>query len=132
MLLPSGEIARVVTTRTSSNWIEDGILFSSNNGAFEIDLEEARKITQAFRQLSDQPLPLVVDLGSPKGQTKQARDYFATNPDHISTYSAVALLVSNPIARILANFYLGLNKPDRPTRLFTSVDAAKEWARSFR
>jgi hypothetical protein len=32
---------------------------------------------------------------------------------------------------VLGNFYLGLNKPLVPTRLFTSEEEAQAWLRSF-
>lgn len=119
-------------TPTSENWVEDGILFSRNVGVEVIDLEEARLITEAFARLAPGGRPLLVDLASPKGQTRGAREYFAKDPIHTQYYTAVALLVSNPISRVLANFFLGMNKPLRPTRLFTDKAEAIEWLQQFR
>ena len=123
--------ANQIPTATSLNWFAGGILYSRNTGTELIDLTEAQHISRVFEELSPTPAPLLVDLGSPKGQTKEARTFFSSAPEHLARYSAVALLVTNPIAKILANFYLGLNKPQRPTRLFTDVPAAEAWLRSF-
>ncbi|TPV93570.1 MAG: STAS/SEC14 domain-containing protein [Myxococcales bacterium FL481] len=130
MLSPPNS-AKSISTRTSINWISNGIIYSSNQGTELIDLEEAERISAAFAELSPEGAPLLVDLGNPKGQTREARVFFSSSPDHLARYSAVALLVTNPIAKVLANFYLGLNRPPKPTRLFTSVPAAEAWLKTF-
>ena len=122
----------IVKTATSINWIQNGILFSKNTGDEKITLDEAKTITSAFRKLSPVPLPLLVDLAIPKGQTREAREYFAKDPTHLETYTAVGLLISNPISKVLANFFLGLNKPDRPTKLFTNIEEAVLWLSEFK
>lgn len=95
-------------------------------------MEEARQISGVFARLAPMGRPLFVDLASPKGQSREAREYFAKDPVHTQYYTAVALMVSNPISRVLTNFFLGMNKPVRPTRLFTDKAEALEWLQQFR
>jgi len=45
--------------------------------------------------------------------------------------SAAALIVSNPVSRIMGNFYMGINKTKMPIRMFTRVDEAKKWLKDF-
>ena len=85
----------VIKTPKCSNWIEDGILFSLPDDHVYLDLEEAKAITKAFQQLSDTALPLFVDLHTITGQSAETRNYFANDPVHTTTFSAVALYVSN-------------------------------------
>lgn len=125
-------MVKEITTKTSRNWIDNGILFSENVGGNFIDLEEAKTISKVFKELAPDPLPLIVELGAPKGQSKEARDFFSSDPNHVETYTAVALLVSSPISKILANFYLGLNKPPKPTKLFTSRESAISWCEQYK
>lgn len=40
---------------------------------------------------------------------------------------AVALLVKTPVSSIIGNFFLGLNKPSFPTKLFTEKEEAIFW-----
>ena len=117
----------VIKTPKCSNWIEDGILFSLPDDHVYLDLEEAKAITKAYQQLSDTALPLFVDLHTITGQSAETRNYFANDPVHTTTFSAVALYVSNPVARVIANTFIGLVKPVKPTWLFNDYDAALVW-----
>ena len=45
--------------------------------------------------------------------------------------AAVALLIGSPMSRVIGNFYLGFNRPQTPTRLFTDTDEAEAWLRTF-
>jgi hypothetical protein len=65
------------------------------------------------------------------GETR-VRDYFANDPVHLQTYSACALLVGSAVSKVLANFFMGLNKPKKPTRMFTSQDEAIHWLEGYR
>lgn len=124
-------MAQKLETPKSFNWIEDGILHSVAKDKAYLDIEDAIAITRAFQELSPSPIPLLVDLARTTGQSPETRKYFSADPIHISSYSAVALLVSNPVGKVLANFYLGLNKPSKPTRLFTSKEEALKWLQEF-
>jgi hypothetical protein len=39
----------------------------------------------------------------------------------------VALLVGSPVTRVIGNFFIGLNKPRWPVRLFRSESDALAW-----
>jgi hypothetical protein len=41
--------------------------------------------------------------------------------------SAVALIVDTPLSRVLGNFFLAVNKPLYPTRLFDNEASALAW-----
>jgi hypothetical protein len=47
-------------------------------------------------------------------------------------FFAVALIVTNPLARAIGSFFLGLTRPPVPTKLFESVDAATSWCAALR
>ena len=44
---------------------------------------------------------------------------------------ATALLTSSPVSKTIGNFFMGLNKPLSPTRLFTNSDKAIQWLHTF-
>jgi len=58
--------------------------------------------------------------------TQDCRQHFA-GPEHAKTFTKAALIVTSPISRIIGNFFLGLNKPLKPTRLFTSREEGLKW-----
>jgi hypothetical protein len=41
--------------------------------------------------------------------------------------SELALIVDSPMKRMLGNFFLGVNKVDVPTKLFSSKEDAEKW-----
>jgi len=45
--------------------------------------------------------------------------------------SAAALIVSNPVSRIMGNFYMGINKTKMPVRMFATTMDAKNWLKDF-
>jgi hypothetical protein len=47
-------------------------------------------------------------------------------------FYAVALIVTNPLARAIASFFLGLTRPAVPTKLFESVEDAASWVATQR
>lgn len=93
----------------------------------EIDLEQARENTKKVRELSgDQVYPILVDIRKIRSISKEARDHFAMR-DRKPGVIAIAMLVSSPLSRIIGNFFLGLNHPVVPTRMFTDRDQAERW-----
>lgn len=122
----------VVRTPKSSHWIENGILFSLPDDKAYLDIDEAKAITSVFQDLSQKPLPLFVDFHTITGQSAETRDYFSSDPVHITTFSAVALFVSNPVARVIANIFIGLVKPQKPTKLFTDYEQAMTWLNQYK
>jgi hypothetical protein len=75
-------------------------------------------------------LPLLVDSRNIKSMEREARVYYAGEEGRKSV-SACALLIGSPVSRVIGNFFMGLNKPLVPTRLFTSETEAIEWLRRF-
>ncbi|MBK9259276.1 MAG: STAS/SEC14 domain-containing protein [Polyangiaceae bacterium] len=111
-------------------WHDDahGIIVADFDPRAELTLEHARASTESMRRLTNNVArPLLVDFTNMKSQTKECRDYFAKDPNHIATYTAAALLVNSPLTRVIANFFIGINKAAKPTRLFDDRKKAIEW-----
>ncbi len=94
----------------------------------DLTIEDARVCTAWMQKLTGNiPRPMLGDFGNMKSQTKECRDYFTKDPKHLQSYSAIAILVNNPLTRMLANFFIGINKPPKPTRLFDDREKAIQW-----
>ena len=65
-----------------------------------------------------------------RSQSAEARALLA-GPTATAVSLAVALVVESPLSTVLGNFYLGFNRPETPTRLFTSVAEAEDWLATF-
>ncbi|MEO7989422.1 MAG: STAS/SEC14 domain-containing protein [Chryseolinea sp.] len=74
------------------------------------------------------PLPLLCDLTNVVKMEQECRRHFA-GPEHAAVFTKCALIVNSPLSKIIGNFFLGANKPLRPTRLFTNVEEGLSWLR---
>lgn len=45
--------------------------------------------------------------------------------------TAHAMVLSSLAIRLIANFYLNVNKPSQPTKVFTNYDEAVDWLKGF-
>lgn len=121
-----------VETRTARLWMgEDGILRVVNKPGVEMDLAAAEEnVTTGARLSHGRKVPILINLGTMRSMSKEARDYLAGEKGAQAT-QCQALVVNNPIGKVIGNFFLGLNKPSFPIKLFTSEEAAIEWLRGF-
>lgn len=109
----------------------DGICRTKTKDQAEISLEEAREnsatVNSFFR---GQKYPLLVDARTIKYISKDARKQFAVNGRETSITS-FALMVKSPLSRVIGNFFMGLNKPSIPARLFDDEQEAIAWLKKF-
>jgi hypothetical protein len=104
-----------------------GFIISRVAPLAEINLEHAKVNSAKVRELSgDQAYPILVDMRNIRSISKEARDHFAMRGRKPGVV-AIAMLVSSPLSRIIGNFFLGLNQPVVPTRMFTERTSAEAW-----
>jgi hypothetical protein len=48
-----------------------------------------------------------------------------------SNVSAFAIIIQSPLSRVIGNFFMGLNKPRVPARLFKSEKEAVKWLKEL-
>ena len=77
-----------------------------------LDINQAREATAAVIKVTGGiPRPLLVDFTNMNSQTKECRDDYSKDPNHLKTHSAIAILIGNPLSRVFANFSLGSTSP---------------------
>jgi hypothetical protein len=92
-----------------------------------MNLEDGLESTRISAEIvSNQPRPLLCDLTNVVKMSQECRKHFAGKA-HAETFSKAALIVTSPISRLIGNFFLGLNKPLKPTRLFNSREEGLKW-----
>jgi hypothetical protein len=70
--------------------------------------------------------PALADVSGLKFADLEARK-LAAGPEVAAVCSHMALLVGNPVSRILGNFFLRVSRPLYPTRIFTDEASARRW-----
>jgi len=97
----------------------------------ELALEDARENNEVTNRLSEgRRILVLVDTRPARGVTREARTYFS-NPDIRARTIAQALLIDSGPSRVMGNFFIGLNRPSFPVKLFTSEEKAVAWLRGF-
>jgi hypothetical protein len=109
----------------------DGIVRILYVSGIEETLEHAKENVAAVTTIADgKKRPLLIDISGLGSIEQRARQYFAgEEPSKVAL--ATALITNSPVARIIGSFFLGLNKPNFPVRLFTSEREATRWLRGF-
>lgn len=121
-----------VETSLSRIWLDDdGILHTVNRPGSCFDLEAAQENLYAARRfLNGRKVPVAVDLRGTLSMSRPARQYYASEEGAFDTL-ATALIVDSPVERIIGNFFIGLQRPRAPVKLFDVKDEAVKWLKGF-
>ena len=121
-----------IEVRTQRIWLaDDGIIHAKLKPHVEVDRADAEEAIRAISSLCQGTRrPVFVDMSDIKFMSREARTYFA-GPETAKVESAAALLIRSPLTKAIGNFFMGLNRPLFPTRLFTSEAEALTWLREL-
>lgn len=99
--------------------------------AQHIDREIAIKATQSRHNISKgKDYAVCVDSRNVISTTKEARDYF--NGETASkNVVAMAVVINSVLGKMLASFFLSINKPKYPSKIFTNKEKAINWLDSI-
>jgi len=106
---------------------DDGIARTKVKKNAEVALEDAREnsiVVNSF--FVDEKFPLLIDARGIKSISREARSFFTTNGRETNTM-AFAILIDSSVSKVVGNFFLGINKPAVPTKLFTNEREATKW-----
>lgn len=90
----------------------------------EASVEEARAVTAQVGALGRGRVPVLVDMRDMLKLDRGAREHFITSGD---VASAVALVARSPVTKMMANFFIGMQRGLFPVRVFTTMEEAVEW-----
>lgn len=110
---------------------DDGIARTCVKENAEITLDLAIQNTEMVNTLFKvKKFPIMIDSRGIKSMSREAREHFSTKGRDPKT-NAFGIIIGSPISRVLGNFYLGINKPSVPTRLFNNEEDALLWLKQF-
>jgi hypothetical protein len=129
MEIPEKEVTEVTAYHT---WMgADNIARTKVKPYAEVTLAEAKENSMAVNALSrGEKFPLLIDSRNIRSISKEARDFFSMN-NRDSCIIAFAIIIDSPLSKIIGNFFMGLNKPRVPARLFTDESEAIKWLKTF-
>jgi hypothetical protein len=125
------DVSSQVEVRTQTIWLDgEGIVRAKLKPHVHVGLGDAQEAVRAIGELCQgRRSPVLVDMTELQSMDREARVYFA-GAETAKVESAVAILIHSPLSRAIGNFFMGLNKPLFPTRLFTSEEEALAWLKS--
>ncbi|MBK7817644.1 MAG: hypothetical protein IPJ60_08880 [Sphingobacteriaceae bacterium] len=110
---------------------KDGIARTSVKPGIDITLEFAMENTKVVTSFfSDKKFPILINSRGIKSMSYEARRHFSAQ-DRDTKTNAFAIVIGSTISRVLGNFYLGINKPAVPTKLFDNEEEATKWLQQF-
>lgn len=109
---------------------EDGYydLFIKDN--IEIFVDDMLRIIEAQKQLSGQRIPILISGGKYSTTNVEVMHFLAKNEN--MPYSKVSAYITNSVSqKLLGNFYIKINKPERPTKFFNNKEDAVTWLKQY-
>lgn len=118
---------REIITRTERIWLQDDVVRCVVLPTASHTLADARENDEAVTSLTGgRRLPMLLDTRASRGLDRDARLYYV-RPEAARQLAGLAMLIDSQIGRILGNFFMTVNKPPFPLRLFTSEADALIW-----
>lgn len=112
-------------------WNQQGIICGKFQPNTHWDVEIARQIVNDRLKLSEDGIfPLLLDVSNVSSISKEARKFMASE-QAMEQLSAGALIINSKVGVIMGNFYIFLDRPKLPCRLFYDFDDAEKWLQDF-
>jgi hypothetical protein len=121
-----GEINKIEVSKFWT-WIdENGIIHTQVKPNAEIYIDDAKENSKVVNELGVDGTGLLVDSWEIKSMTRDARQFFTVR-NRNSKINTIGIVTRSPVSKIIANFFLRVNKPDMPCKLFNSKEKALIW-----
>ena len=110
---------------------EAEVLVVNYKADIEITLDRAKQYLIARKKYQkEDKVKLIADVSKVLDVSKEARAFFSSK-NFSELNIAMALITNSLQGKIFANFFMRLNKPANPTKMFQSKAKALKWLRTF-
>ena len=124
---------QLIETKGGPLWIEDGVIRRECACVIE-NLEIAEETVAVTKKLANSisgKKLLLVDCSLLQKIRREARVYYAQK-DNLDYLERMAFIVKNPVARVIASFFVGIGVQPIPIRYFNNEKEALDWLKSAR
>jgi hypothetical protein len=127
------EITKRIETSIVILEIKEDIIYITVKKDASIDIADIIESVEARKKLQgNKPFLALVDNRNMWQLTKQASDYSASKEVGELSIAMAVLSDSSLPKRLMANFFIRINKSYCPSKLFSSEEKALEWLNTFR
>jgi hypothetical protein len=110
--------------------LDNGILHMHVSGA-DYGVEEIKRMVAIAGKMTNfKAVPFFITLDEKANPNGEARAYWSLK-ESCPYALAEGSIIRSTAHKLLGNFYLRVNKPGRPTKLFTAEEEAFEWLEGF-
>ena len=125
----------IKSTKTGKGQVclySSGIMHQTYERGIDLEFQDSLDEFKTYKDgyCDEKTRPILVDLDNLKTVSKESRGIYSSE-ETVKFFTAAALLVGNPVSRIIGNFYLGINKTAMPVKMFTKKDEAITWLKGF-
>jgi hypothetical protein len=112
--------------------LQGDLLIATYKKDLKVNLEIAKEIIRERHEFTNnKPVLLLVYNQGVVRMDKKAREHLSSG-DGIKGIIAAAIVVGSPFTSFMANFFVSVNKPKMPARVFSNPDDAFKWLEKFR
>src|SRR6478736_2806616 len=119
----------VISTQTIPPYVisicDDGILYVQVTNEVNETVERSKALVEAIgKMVEGKKVPMLSKFDEFALPPKENRDFWAQK--NSCPYTSAEAFITDSIAmRIVSNFYMRINKPQRKTKMFTKVEEAR-------
>lgn len=127
------ERQNLVKSQYSETWLNDGVVYQMiSPQIFKVNLEIAKQLVEDRKQASGDfvKLPVIVFLNNATNIQNEAKKFYRTTESY-ENITALALVMDNYTARLVATLVFNIQKPIIPTNVFNSEQKARKWLQKF-
>jgi hypothetical protein len=126
---------KILSTQTVPPYIisicDDGILYVRVTNEVNETVERSKALVEAIGKMANyKKVPMLSKFDEFALPPKENRDFWAQK-DSCPYTSAEAFITNSTAMMLISNFYMRFEKPQRETRIFTKVDEARKWLKTF-
>jgi hypothetical protein len=120
----------ISNTKFTISLNEDGYFDLYIKDNVEILIEDVLLIIESQKSLCGESIPSLISGGKYATTNMDVMKFLAKNEN--MPYSKISAYVANSASqKLLGNFYLKINRPERPTRFFNDRDEAVNWIKQY-
>lgn len=124
-------VLKTIDLKTCSLTLDDdGIVELHIFHGEELPPEKIHEIFDSIHSEMPEATTLMVTAGDKATLSVEARDLVSSG-NITEQIKADAIVTEHYSHQMSANFFVRYNKPQRPTKLFKTIEEAREWLKSF-
>lgn len=122
-----------VVSSSGITWLDgSGIIIAIGKDHAIHTLDHAKENHKVNIQLANGlRRPFLIDMTDVKSMTHEARAFYA-GPEPPVALTAVAILTTSYIGKMVANAFMASRRPVLPTKLFTDQNEAIKWLQQYK